>query len=166
MRTCAPGFQLLNLVSGPSNTILRARERFYVMRLWHSLANLNLAILALDHLVTGLAGVLFPDRAAGLYSRLFGASFPAGSPATAVLRPWGALGVFAGVVGILPIYDPARYRPILFALLLLLGLRLFIRLSFGPDTLQHFGLSSDRNYFHIYLIAQCAVIISLQLIWW
>lgn len=136
------------------------------MRLWHFVANLNLAILALDHLITGLAGVLFADRAAVLYSRLFGASFPAGSPATAVLRPFGALGVFAGVVGILPIYDPARYRPILFALLLLLGLRLFIRLSFGPDTLQHFGLSSDRNYFHIYLIAQCAVIISLQLIWW
>ena len=135
------------------------------MKLWHFLANFNLAILALDHLITGLAGVLFPDRASGLYSRLFGASFPAGTPATAVLRPWGALGVFAGVVGILPIYDPARYRSILFALLLLLSLRLFIRLSFDSTTLEHFGFSPGRNYFHIYLIAQCAVIISLQLIW-
>jgi hypothetical protein len=141
-------------------------ERLQVMRLWHFVANLNLAILALDHLVTGLAGVLFPDRAAALYSQLFGARFPAGSPATAVLRPWGALGAFAGVVGLFPIYDPVRYRPILFALLLLLGFRLFIRLSFGPNTLQHFSLSSARNYFHIYLIAQCAIVISLQLIWW
>jgi hypothetical protein len=136
------------------------------MRLWHFLANLNLAILALDHLVTGLAGVLFPERAAGLYSRLFGARFPAGSPVTAVLRPWGALGVFAGIVGLLPIRDPVRYRPILLALLLLLGLRLFIRSTFTSDTLEHFGLSPARNYFHVYLIAQCAIIISLQLIWW
>jgi hypothetical protein len=136
------------------------------MRLWHFLANLNLAILALDHLVTGTAGVLFPDRTASLYSHLFGATFPANSPATAVLRPWGALGVFAGVVGLFPIYDPLRYRPILFALLLLLGLRLFIRWTFTSSTLEHFRLSSARNYFHIYLIAQCALIISLQLIWW
>src|SRR5439155_22546493 len=133
MRTCAPGFQLLNLVSGPSNTILPASERFYVMRLWHLVANLNLAILALDHLVTGLAGVLFPDRAAGLYSRLFGASLSAGSPATAVLRPWGALAVFAGVVGILPIYDPAGFRPILFAFFFFFGFRLLFRLGFAPD---------------------------------
>jgi hypothetical protein len=136
------------------------------MRLWHFLANLNLAILALDHLVTGVAGVFVPNRAAGLYHKLFGAMLPAGSPVTAVLRPWGALGVFAGVVGLLPIYDFPRYRPILFALLLLLGLRLFLRLTFDSATLQHFGLSSARNYFHLYLIAQCAIIISLQLIWW
>src|SRR5918911_3844285 len=123
------------------------------MRLWHLLAILNLAILALDHLITGLAGVLFPDRAAGLYQRLFGASFPPGSPATAVLRPWGALGVFAGVVGCLPIYDYVRYRAILFALLLLLGLRLFIRSTFTASAREHFGLSANRNCFHIYLVA-------------
>lgn len=135
------------------------------MKLWHFFANFNLAILALDHLVTGLAGVLFPDRASGLYSRIFGARLPAGTPASAVLRPWGALGVFAGVVGVLPICDPVRYRPILFALLLLLGFRVFVRLTFDSATLEYFGLSPGRNYFHVYLIVQCAIIISLQLIW-
>jgi len=136
------------------------------MKLWHAIANLNLAILAADHLTTGLTGVLFPRRAADLCQRLFGAKFPADSPMVAVLRPWGALGVFAGITGLLPVYDPVRYRAILFALLLLLVLRVNIRLNLDSASLQYFGLSSARNYVHLYLVTQCAVIIALQLIWW
>ena len=117
------------------------------MNLWHAVAYLNLVILAADHLTTGLAGVLFPQRATGLYQRLFGARFPADSPLTAILRPWGALGVFAGLTGLLPVYDVVRYRAILFPLLLLVVLRIFIRVSYDSATLQFFGLSRARNYF-------------------
>lgn len=136
------------------------------MKLWHPVAYLNLIVLAADHLVTGLAGVLFPKRAVGLYQHMFGARFPADSPMVAVLRPWGALGVFAGVAGLLPVYDPARYRAVLFALLLLVALRVFIRLGYDLATLQFFGLSRARNFFHVYLVSQCAVIIALQLLCW
>lgn len=136
------------------------------MKLWHAIAYLNLVVLAADHLTTGLAGVLFPKRAAGLYQRLFGARLPADSGLIAVLRPWGALGVFAGLTGLLPVYDPARYRAILFALLLLAALRVLIRLSYDSATLQFFGLSRARNSFHLYLVIQCAAIIGLQLLWW
>jgi len=136
------------------------------MKIWHAIANLNLLVLAADHLTTGVAGVLFPRRSAGLYQRLFGARFPADSPVVAVLRPWGALGVFAGTTGLLPLYDPVRYRAILYALLILVALRVFIRLSYDAATLQFFGLSSKRNCFHIYLVLQCAAIIALQLVWW
>lgn len=136
------------------------------MKLWHAIANLNLIVLALDHLVTGLAGVFFPKRSAGLYRRLFGAQFPEGSPLTSVLRPWGGLGVFAGIAGLLPVCDPIRYRPILYALVLLLALRVFIRLSYDAATLAFFNLTTRRNYFHVYLVAQCAAIILLQLVYW
>ncbi len=136
------------------------------MKLWHAIANLNLVILAADHLTTGMTCVLMPQRAAGLCQRLFGARFPPDSPLVAVLRPWGALGVFAGVTGLLPVHDPVRYRAILFALLLLLALRVFIRLNVDSASRQYFGLSSRRNHFHLYLVAQCAIIIVLQLIWW
>ncbi len=136
------------------------------MKLWHIIANLNLVILAADHLTTGLAGVFFPQRAAGLYQRLFGARLPADAPLAAIFRPWGALGAFAGVTGLLPVHDPVRYRAILYALLLLLALRVFIRAGLDPSTLQSFGLSRGRNFFHVYLVAQCALIISLQLLWW
>jgi hypothetical protein len=133
------------------------------MKLWHAIANLNLIVLALDHLTTGLAGVFFPKRSAGLYRRLFGAQFPQESPLTSILRPWGALGVFAGVIGLLPIYDPTRYRPILYVLVLLLVLRVVIRLSYDAATLAFFNISASRNYFHVYLVGQCAAIILLQL---
>jgi hypothetical protein len=136
------------------------------MKLWHAVAYLNLVVLAADHLSTGLAGVLFPKRATGLYQRLFGARFPTDSPLTAILRPWGALGVFAGLTGLLPVYDPIRYRAVLFSLLLLVVLRIFIRLSYDSATLQFFGLSRARNFFHLYLVTQCAAIIALQLLWW
>jgi hypothetical protein len=136
------------------------------MKLWHAIANLNLVILAADHLATGLTCVLIPQRAAALCQRLFGAKVPSDSPMVAVLRPWGALGVFAGVTGLLPVFDPVRYRAILFALLLLLALRVFTRLNLDSTTRQCFGLSSARNYFHLYLVTQCSIIIALQLIWW
>lgn len=136
------------------------------MKLWHAVAYINLAVLAADHLITGLAGALFPKRAVGLYQRLFGARFPSDSPLTAILRPWGALGVFAGLAGLLPVYDPVRYRALLFPLLILVVLRIFIRLRYDPATLQFFGLSRRRNFFHLYLVTQCAAIIALQLLWW
>ena len=136
------------------------------MKFWHAIANLNLLVLAADHLTTGLAGVFFPKRSAGLYQRLFGARLPVDSSVVAVLSPWGALGVFAGLTGLLPLYDPIRYRAILYALLLLLALRIFIRLSYDSATLQFFGLTSKRNYVHVYLVLQCAAIIGLQLVWW
>ena len=136
------------------------------MKLWHAVAYLNLVVLAADHLSTGLAGVLFPKRAAGLYQRLFGARFPTDSPLTAILRPWGALGIFAGLTGLLPVYDSVRCRAVLFPLLLLVVLRIFIRLSYDSATLQFFGLSRARNFFHLYLVTQCAAIIALQLLWW
>jgi hypothetical protein len=137
-----------------------------VIKLWHFVAYCNLIVLAADHLTTGFAGVLLPKRAAGLYRRMFGARFPADSPMTAVLRPWGALGVFAGLAGLLPVYDMVRYRAILFPLLFLVVLRIFIRLSYDAATLEFFGLTRARNYFHLYLVTQCATIIAAQLLFW
>ena len=136
------------------------------MKLWHTIAYLNLLVLAIDHLDTGVAAVFFATRSAGLYRRLFGARFPVDSPLGAVLRPWGALGVYAGLTGLLPLYDLARYHLILYALLFLISLRVFIRLSYDSAALQSFGLSPKRNYVHAYLVLQCATILGLQLVWW
>lgn len=91
---------------------------------------------------------------------------PQDSPLIAVLRPWGALGIFAGISGLLALYDPIRYRGILYALIALLVLRIFIRASYDAVTREVFRLSQRRNYFHLYLVTQCAAIIALQLAWW
>ncbi len=136
------------------------------MKLWHAIAIVNLAVLAADHFVTSVAGILFPERAVRLYQRLFGAKIPLTQEMVAVLKPWGALGIFAAIVGLLPILDPFRYRGILYALLALLFMRVMIRIGNARRAQQHFGVSRARNLFHIGLIVLCAAIIAVQLLWW
>jgi hypothetical protein len=137
-----------------------------MMKLWHAVAYVNLGVLAADHFVTSIAGIFLPRRAAALYQRMFGAHLPLTPEMIVVLKPWGALGIFAAIAGILPIVDPQRYRGVLYALIVLLGLRVYIRLAHAGAAEAHFAISRRRNWFHVYLIVQAAAIIAAQLIWW
>ena len=130
---------------------------------WHWIWAANLIILSLDHVTTGLLGVFAPRRAIGIYRGLFGIQFQDSPEMVAVLKPWGALAVFAAVATIFPIVDPVRYRGVLVALLVLLILRIIIRFSSRATAAALFGLSSRRNGLHIGLIALCAVLIASEL---
>jgi hypothetical protein len=134
--------------------------------LWHAVAEVNLALLAADHFATSIAGLFFPQRAAAMYARLFGARLELTPQIRLMLKPWSALGFFTAVAGALPIGDPQRYRGILYALLVLLALRVYIRVGSARGLQNEFGISGRRNWFHVYLIAQAATIIAAQLIWW
>jgi len=136
------------------------------MKLWHTLATINLLGLAADHFTTSVAGILVPEKAARLYERMFGARMPLTPELIAILKPWGALGIFAAIVGVLPIFDPERYRGVLYALLVLLGLRVGIRMWNASSAERHFNVSRGRNFFHIGVILACATMIACQLIWW
>ncbi|HKF21340.1 MAG TPA: hypothetical protein VKE93_07210 [Candidatus Angelobacter sp.] len=136
------------------------------MGFWHALANFNLLILASDHFITSAMGICFPQKAARLYERMFGATMPLTPELIAVLKPWGALGIFASLAGLLPVFDPVRYRGVLYALLVLLALRVVIRVWNANTAQRHFNLSLGRNLFHIGLILLCATVIAGQLVWW
>jgi hypothetical protein len=131
---------------------------------WRWIWSANLVLLSLDHLSTGLLGVFAPRRAIRIYRGLFGIQFPDSPEIAAVLKPWGALAVFAAVATIFPILDPARYRGVLVALLVLLILRIVIRFSVRATATGLFGLSSRRNAWHIALIALCALLIATELL--
>jgi len=131
---------------------------------WRCIWAANLILLSLDHLCTGLLGVFAPQRAIRIYRGLFGIQFPDNPEIIAVLRPWGALAVFAAVVTTFPIMDPVRYRGVLVALLVLLILRIIIRFSARATAAALFGLSARRNGWHIALIALCAVLIASELL--
>jgi len=137
-----------------------------MMKIWHAVAYVNLAVLAADHFVTSVAGLFVPERAAALYHRMFGARLPLTPEMVVVLKPWSALGIFAAIAGVLPIVDPQRYRGVLYALIVLLCLRVYIRLAHAGAAQAHFAISRQRNWFHVYLIVQAAAIIAAQLIWW
>jgi hypothetical protein len=136
------------------------------MTIWHVLATGNLVLLAADHFVTSVTGIFFPRKAARLYERMFGAQMPLTPELITVLKPWGALGIFAALAGFLPVFDPLRYRGILYALLVLLALRVVIRLWNAGSAQKHFKVSPGRNLFHIGVILFCAGMIAGQLLWW
>jgi len=131
---------------------------------WRWIWAANLALLSLDHLSTGLLGVFAPHRAIRIYRGLFGIQFPESPEIVAVLKPWGALAVFAAVATIFPIVDPLRYRGVLIALFVLLLLRIMIRFSAHATATALFGLSSRRNAWHIALIALCATLIASEIL--
>ena len=136
------------------------------MTRWHALATANLVLLAGDHFITSAVGICFPEKAAWLYEKMFGAQMPLTPELIAVLKPWGALGIFAALAGLLPAFDPLRYRGVLYALLVLLALRVVIRLWNAGSAQKHFNVSPGRNLFHIGVILFCAAMITGQLLWW
>ncbi len=126
--------------------------------------SINLLLLSLDHLYSGSLALFFPKKAIRVYKKLFGADIPETVEYFAILKPWGALGVFAGIVGLLPVYDAKRYIGVLFALVVLLICRIIYRFAFQADSEKYIKLSKKRNAFHIMLIVICVVVMLLQLI--
>jgi hypothetical protein len=126
----------------------------------------NLSLLALDHLVGGFLALAFPRTSIRVFARVFGARLPETPEYLAILKPWGALGVFAGLVGVLPIFDAPRHAWILAALAALLAARIFYRLRFGGEIVS-MGLTRKRNLFHVGLIAICLSLVlwQLSLVW-
>ncbi len=124
---------------------------------------LNLGLLALDHLFTGTLALFFPKKAIKMYQTIFGAQVPESREYFVILKPWGALGIFAGLVGLLPIIDPQKYKLVLVAFVILLIMRLIYRLRFQKDTKNFLRLSGKRNLLHVGLILICAVIIVIEI---
>jgi len=141
-----------------------ASLHLFTATVWRWIWTANLILLSLDHLSTGLLGVFAPQRALRIYRGLFGIQFPESPEIVAVLKPWGALAVFAAVATVFPIVDPLRYRGVLVALLVLLLLRIVIRFSARATATALFGLSPRRNAWHMALIAVCAALIATELL--
>lgn len=146
----------------PPAALLLSSETFRTI--WHVLWTVNLLVLTLDHFLTGLMAMLSPRKAIAIYDRLFGVQFSASPELLLVMRPWGALATFAGLVTLFPILDPVRYKGILAALLALLCIRLVIRASLGAAANKVVLLSNTRNRFHLFLILVCAALISSELL--
>lgn len=146
----------------PPQTLLQQNELSHFS--WRAIWTANLIFLTADHFVTGLVAIIWPRKAISLYRRIFGVQMPSSPELLLVLRPWGALGVFAGLATVGAIVDPARYKGVLFALLVLLLIRLAIRISMKGEAGRLFQLSSARNGFHFSLILLSALLIASELL--
>lgn len=130
------------------------------------LFNLNLILLSMDHLYTGTLAMFFPKEAVKVCTKIFGVEIPETKEYFLILKPWGALGIFAGLVGLFPIFDPKKYVWILGALVVLLMLRLIYRMKFQKEAALFLKLSRERNLFHVGLILVCAFVIFAQIIFY
>lgn len=126
---------------------------------------LNLILLSADHLFTGTLAMCFPRRAIRIYIKLFGAKIPDTQEYLVILKPWGALGIFAGLIGLFPVFNPEKYILILWPLAILLLMRLVYRLKFQKEAAVSLKLSRNRNLFHVGLISVCLILITAQIIY-
>ena len=123
---------------------------------------INIALLSLDHFICGFFAIFFPSQAIRLYKILFGLEIPATEEYFTILKPWGALGIFAGIVGFIILTGPERYSQLLLALIILLILRIYIRVRFAHNSKSQLALSTKRNLIHVGLITTCVLLLILQ----
>jgi hypothetical protein len=123
-----------------------------------------LLILSGYHVVTGIVSVFFVDFSERFYQVLYHFHPEMTEQYKLVLRPWGALALFAGIVGLYAARDPRRYRGVVTALALLLALRVGYRSLLAPQLLEVFQIDYARNSANSVLIA-CEVLLLSTWLW-
>lgn len=130
----------------------------------HIVTSMAILLLALDHLVTGGIGFFNPNLSIALSRKFFGVTIQNTQTYFILIRPWSALGIFAGLVGLLPLVDNDRFKPILYLLALLLLFRIYYRFLVGKLAQREFFLSPTRNLVHIALITLCLCAIIVRIL--
>ena len=124
---------------------------------------LVLLVFSAYHLVTGVVSVCFPEFSEVFYQKLYH-FYPAMTDQyQLVLKPWGALAFFAGVMGFYAVFDPYRYRGVIVAILILLVTRVGYRTLFADELEDVFKMDKARNAANTGLIAAEVVLFSVWL---
>lgn len=117
--------------------------------------------LSLDHLITGVTALFFPNQAIKLTKSLFGFTAKDDDFYKLIMKPWGALGIFAGLVGLIPIIHPEIHAPITVCLIILLLLRVNYRLTFAYSL----SIPKKKNQINLALIFLCIFAFVLKLVY-
>lgn len=118
-----------------------------------------LLLLSLYHVATGLVSVFSPRLALRAYKVAYGFDPVERTQLSLVLKPWGALALFAGVAGLFAAADPVRYAGVVLGLSLLLAVRLVLRLLFAREAATVLGIPPRHNLANAALIAVGVVIL-------
>lgn len=123
-----------------------------------------LALLSLYHVVTGVLSFAFPRAAMRFYKRIYGCDPEERRQLMIVMKPWGALAFFAGLCGGFAAVDPARYRGVVVALVVLLILRVVFRVACRSELAAVGRIAPIRNGISIAAIMVGVVILSSWLL--
>ena len=118
-----------------------------------------LVFLSGYHVFTGVVSMFFPGFAMSFYKRLYGCDPVEREQLEIVLKPWGALAIFAGVVGLAAAAAPDDYAGVIWALVGLLALRVYYRARFGAQLLAVGRVPTRRNRANIAMLIAGMVIL-------
>lgn len=127
------------------------------------LASCYLFGLSLYHLGTGAVSYFAPATALKFYRGAYGCDPIERRHLLIILRPWGALAVFAGIAGFAALAQPACRAWIETGLLVLLALRIGYRIRLRHELLAISGISPRHNLTNLLLLIGGATILSLDL---
>jgi len=117
-------------------------------------------ILSVYHVFTGIISFFFPEQALSFYKKFYDCNPVERKHLVIVLKPWGALAVFAGIAGIFAALDPVKYKGTVAGLAVLLAMRMYYRIVFRDMLRDISGISPYRNLINIGLLLVGIIIIS------
>ena len=118
-------------------------------------------ILSAYHVFTGIISFFFPEQALSFYKKLYGCNPIERKHLVIVLKPWGALAVFAGIAGFFAALDSGKYKGVVAGLALLLAMRVYYRIFFRDMLRDISGISPYRNLINVVLLLIGIMIITL-----
>lgn len=125
-----------------------------------TVCRIYLAILSLYHVLTGVLSFAFPRFAMQFYKRVYGCDPEERQQLTIVMKPWGALAIFAGLCGCFAAVDPVRYRGVIASLMVLLILRVVYRILCRRALEEVGRIAPHRNFVSMVTIAVGIVLLS------
>jgi hypothetical protein len=111
----------------------------------HELASGYLAILSVYHVWTGAISYFAPEFALRFYRGMYGCDPVERRHLVLVMRPWGALAIFAGLAGGVAFIEPGARPWIVAATALLLALRIGYRLVLRRELAEIARIERRRN---------------------
>jgi len=120
-----------------------------------------LFVLSTYHLWTGGISYFHPGFAMKFYQRFYDCNPVEQRHLRIILRPWGALAIFAGMAGMTVVTDPIHHPATLGSLTLLLLLRIGYRIGMRTELREISGIAPHRNWISI----GCLVLGTLILSW-
>jgi hypothetical protein len=128
------------------------------------LADCYLIVLSAYHVATGLLSFAAPQLALKFYRNAYGCNPVERRHLLIILRPWGALAVFAGLVGFGALACPPCRNWIEASLIALLGLRIAYRLGLREELREISGIPPRNNFINIGLLFFGLILLTADLL--
>lgn len=123
-----------------------------------------LAFLSAYHLWSGGISFFAPEFALRFYRAAYGCEPKERSHLLLILRPWGALAIFAGLAGFVAFFDAGARPSLVAALMGLLLMRIGYRITLRRELKELSGIDGRRNAISIGMLMIGVFLLGAELV--